>query len=210
MIRYAALSAALMAAALAGGIARGEPRLIGAESVVPINPRSLWSRYVNRRPADGELLGLNPPRISWPYNADFPEDFGDALHMFTLQIAADPDFDEPVVNVSCPFNFHNTLPALEAGRAWHWRVGYDVGTPAERWSRARSFAIAPDAAQWDRSALAEPDLAAMGHPRVLLRPEMMDRLRASAETDPGSQAALEYIRRRADGVLERPWWSDYV
>ncbi|MEA3401842.1 MAG: DUF4962 domain-containing protein [Armatimonadota bacterium] len=183
--------------------------MIGAESVVPVNPRSLWCRYVNWRPADGEVVSVNPPRISWPYNADFPEDFGDALHMFTLQIAADPEFEDPAVNVTCPFNFYNTLPALDAGQTWHWRVGYDVGTAAEGWSDTRSFTIARDAAEWDRSALAEPDLAAMGHPRVLLRPEMMDRLRALAEEDPGSQAALQYIRRSADGILERPWWSDF-
>lgn len=186
-----------------------EPVQIGADSVVPVHPRSLWSRYVNWRPADGEVVDLNPPRMSWFYNADAPEDFGDAMHMFTLQIADDTRFSDPVVDVTCAFNFYNTLPALDPQRRWYWRVGWDVGTERERWSDTRSFTIAPDATLWDRAALAEPELEATGHPRVLLRPEMMDELRALAETDPGSAEALATMRTRADAVLQTGWWNDF-
>ena len=122
--------------------AGGEPVVIGAESVLPVNPRSEWCRYVNWRPADGEIVDLNPPRMSWPYNADAPEDFGDALHTFTLQIADNPEFANPAVDVNCALNFYNTLPALGPARTWYWRVGYDVGTQAEKWSATRMFTIA--------------------------------------------------------------------
>ncbi len=189
--------------------AGGEPIVIGAESVLPVNPRSEWCRYVNWRPADGEVVDLNPPRMSWPYNADFPEDFGDALHSFTLQIADDPEFANPAVDVTCEFNFYNTLPALGPARTWYWRVGYDVGTQAEKWSATRAFTIADGATVWDRTALAEPDLAAMGHPRVLLRSEKMAELRALAQTDPGSRAAFARMQRLADGIIEQPWWADF-
>ena len=100
-----------------------EPIRIGAESVVPVNPRSEWSRYVNWRPADGEVVDLNPPRMSWPYNAGFPEEITDASHLFTLQIADNARFEAPVVNATCEFNFLNTLPALEPQATWNWRVG---------------------------------------------------------------------------------------
>jgi hypothetical protein len=186
-----------------------EPVRIGEESVVPINPRSLWSRYVNWRPADGETVDLNPPRISWPYNADAPEDFGDAMHTFTLQIADNARFDDPAVDVTCPFNFYNTLPALDPAVTWHWRVGWDAGSDREQWSDTRTFEISPDATVWDRSALADVDFAEMGHPRVLLRPEMMDQIRALAETDAGSAAALERMMRDADAILDKPWWDDF-
>jgi hypothetical protein len=49
------------------GSVRCEPIRIGSESLVRENPRSHYSRYVNWRPADGEPVDLNPPRISWPY-----------------------------------------------------------------------------------------------------------------------------------------------
>ena len=52
------------------GSVRAQPVRIGAESVVPENPRSIYCRYVNWRPADGETVSLNPPRVSWPYRAD--------------------------------------------------------------------------------------------------------------------------------------------
>ncbi|HCA46565.1 MAG TPA: hypothetical protein DEP45_04135, partial [Armatimonadetes bacterium] len=186
-----------------------EPIRIGAESVVPVNPRSEWSRYVNWRPANGEVVDLNPPRVSWPYNARFPEEIGDAAHLFTLQIADNERFEAPVVDVTCEFNFLNTLPALNPKATWYWRVGYDVGTEQELWSDTRSFTIAADATVWDRAALAEPDLAAMGHPRVLLRGDRMNELRALADTDAGSAEMLATMRSRADAVLGTGWWSDF-
>ncbi|MFO8078783.1 MAG: DUF4962 domain-containing protein [Armatimonadota bacterium] len=194
----------LFAAALSAA-----PVEIGEESIVPINPRSEWSRYVNWRPADGDTVTLNPPRMTWFYNADAPEDFGDTMHMFTLQIAENPQFDDPAVDVVTPFNFYNTLPALDPRQTWHWRVGYDVGTEREQWSDVRSFEIASDATTWDRSALEDPGLEEAGHPRVLLNPAMIDEIRALAATHEGSAAAFEAMRQAADSVLEKPWWDDF-
>ena len=140
------------------------PVRIGADAVVPLNPRSEYCRYVNWRPADGETVSLNPPRMSWPYRPDWPKNFGDAMHMFTLQISPNPDCSNPIVNVETECNFYNTIPALEPTRTWYWRVGYDAGTAAETWSEVRSFRIADDATVWDRSALAPENLRVPGHP----------------------------------------------
>ncbi len=185
------------------------PVQIGEESVVPVNPRSEGSRYVNWRPADGEVVDLNPPRMSWFYNVNAPEDFGDALHTFTLQIADNPQFNAPVVDVVAPFNFYNLLPALDPASTWYWRVGYDIGEEGGRWSDTRSFTIAPGATVWDRSALVDPGLETMGHPRVLLREDRMDEIRALAQTDEGARDALEFMAGRADSILEQPWWIDF-
>ena len=185
------------------------PVRIGAQSLVPDNPRSHYSRYVNWRPGDGETVTLNPPRMSWPYRADWPENWDSALHTFRLQISSNSDCSDPTVDVTCPFNFYNTIPALTGARKWHWRVGYDVGTEGEKWSKVRSFTIAGDAVTWDRSALAEPRLAERGHPRVLFNRDNLERVRALARTDPGSRASLEYMRAQADSIMNKPWWGDF-
>ena len=41
--------------------------IIGQESRVPADPRQEYARFVRFRPADGQVVTLNPPRFSWPY-----------------------------------------------------------------------------------------------------------------------------------------------
>lgn len=190
-----------------------EPVRIGTEAIVPDCPRSHYSRYVNWRPADGEMVALNPPRISWPYRPDWPNDFSDALYTFNLQISPNPDCSDPVVNVTCPHNFYNMLPALAGERPeqnrWFWRVGYRSARGPVQWSNIRSFTVAERAVVWDRSQLADPGLAKMGHPRILFNVENMDRIRRLSQTDPGSKAALSFLRGRADAIMKRSWWRDF-
>lgn len=187
---------------------------IGTEAILPENPRSHYSRYVNWRPADGETVSLNPPRMSWPYWADWPNNFNDALHMFTLQISPNPDFSNPLINVTCPYNFYNTIPALIKGSTqeqdrWYWRVGYDIGTGKTEWSRIRSFIISKEAVIWDRSKLANPDFVQMGHPRILFNSGNINRIRQLAEKDVGSKAALDFMRNQADQIMRKSWWRDF-
>ena len=188
---------------------RCEPIRIGAEAVVPENPRSRYSRYVNWRPADRETVDLNPPRISWPYWPDWPGNWNSERHTFRLQISSQPDCSQPVVDVACEMNFFNCLPELKGSRQWYWRVGYDLETAQEKWSAVRCFKIADDASVWNRAGLARPDFARHGHPRVLFNRANLDRIRRLQETDPASRAALDSMQRQADRVLERPWWDDF-
>ena len=132
---------------------------IGEESFVQENERSRYNRYVNWRPANNETVHLNPPRISWPYWPDFPNNWNAELHTFQFQISSRDDMSQPIVDVSCDYNFYNTIPALQQGREWFWRVGYDVGTDHEVWSPVRSIKIANNSLVWDRSALAKPGFA---------------------------------------------------
>lgn len=187
-----------------------KPVRIGLEAIVPENPRSHYNRYVNWRPADGETVRLNPPRMSWPYWPDWPNDFRDALYTFTLQISSHSDCSKPIVNVTCPYNFYNMLPALGVGQnRWYWRVGYHDGRDRIEWSQIRSFTISEDAVAWDRSQLANPGLARIGHPRILFNAQNMDRIRRLAQTDAGSKAALDFMRRQADAIMQKSWWRDF-
>ena len=186
------------------------PVRIGPEAIVPESPRSHYSRYVNWRPADGETVRLNPPRMSWPYWPDWPNDFRDALYTFTLQFSPHSDCSNPVVDVTCPYNFYNMLPALGVGQnRWYWRVGYRAGHGRIEWSKIRSFIISKDAVVWDRSHLAKPGLARIGHPRILFNTENIDRIRKLARTDIGSKAALHHLRDQADRIMQKPWWRDF-
>ena len=190
------------------------PVRIGPEAIVPESPRSHYSRYVNWRPADGETVGLNPPRMSWPYWPDWPSNFRDALYTFSLQISPNPDCSDPVVNVTCPYNFYNTIPALvkdstQDQNRWYWRVGYHVGTGRIEWSKIRSFIISEEAVVWDRSKLANPGLAQMGHPRILFNAENLNRIRRLAQTDSGSKAALSHLRSQADSIMRKSWWGNF-
>jgi len=106
------------------------------------------------------------------------------------------------------------LPALVAiqnqeQNRWHWRVGYSDGSGRVEWSKIRSFIISKEAVIWDRSKLANPGLAQMGHPRILFNTENMNRIRRLAQTDAGSKAALRYLCHQADAIMQKPWWRDF-
>ena len=195
--------------ALASGLLHAEPVRIGADVCVPENPRSHYSRFVNWRPADQETVHLNPPRMSWPYGPDWPGHWNSAFHTFRFQISPQPDCSAPVVDVNTQLNFYNTIPPLTEQKQWFWRVGYDVGTKEETWSVVRSFTIAGDAVVWDRSTLAKPPLAELGHPRVLFNKKNLAQVRDLAHTNPESAAALVCLRGQADAILEKAWWDDF-
>ncbi|MHC4187484.1 MAG: DUF4962 domain-containing protein, partial [Planctomycetota bacterium] len=186
-----------------------EPVRIGVESRVEDNERSHYNRYVNFRPANGETVYLNPPRISWPYWPDFGNNWNEERHTFQFQVSSHKDMSEAVVDVDCDFNFYNTLPVLHEEKEWYWRVGYDVGTEKETWSPVRSFKISDDAQVWDRAALGSPNFAEFGHPRVLFNPENIEAIRRFAQTYPGSKAALDYMCGQAESILKKPWWNDF-
>jgi len=98
---------------------------IGAEALLPMDPRQENSRCLGFRPGDGQEVTLNPPRISWPYlpGTLFKASGVPATQKFTLQIAADPGFSKPVVEIEdTPYNYYNFLPPLEGQQTWYWRV----------------------------------------------------------------------------------------
>jgi hypothetical protein len=189
-------------------------RVIDDGCKLPDDERESYSRYVNFRPADGAVVHLNPPRFSWPYLPDtVPESTSVPEQIFTFQISSTQDFsDVHMEGKDVPYNFYNALPALgspSARKKWYWRVGYNVGMKDERWSSIRSFIIDEDAIVWDRSVLADPDLASIGHPRILFNSNTLGDIRLLKDSHPESKVIAEGVRERADEVMSSSWWRKF-
>ncbi len=187
------------------------PITLGPETAVAEDARQVHPRFVGFRPADGQTVDLNPPRMSWPW---YPEVLPDGTpagdRLFTLQIASTPDFTDPeAVAEQVGVNFYNFLPSLEGGDRWYWRVAYDAGTENEQWSETRSFTIAEYAVTWDRSMLTSPTELLGAHPRMLIGGMTLDELRQLGETSERSAELAEYIIAWADRVVEEDWFTDF-
>ena len=187
------------------------PVVLGPETSVPTDSRQIHPRYLGFRPADGQTVHLNPPRISWPwYPGVLEDDTPGGDRRFTLQIASDAQFEEPEFVAEDPgFNFYNALPVLEGAQTWYWRVAYDPGTENERWSETRSFTIAADATTWDRSALADPTALLGDHPRMLLGGASLEEIRGLRDADPRSAELAEFIIDWADRIVEEDWFNNF-
>ena len=91
--------------------------VIGEESLVPPDPRQDYSRFVRFRPADGQVVTLNPPRFSWPFAPGIAATQYDADTLFTLQISKNKSFSKPEVEIKdTDCNFYNFLPGLKGAR----------------------------------------------------------------------------------------------
>jgi hypothetical protein len=78
-------------AGLMTGAAWAAPVVLGPETALDADPRQEFPRLLNFRPADGQIVGLNPPRMSWPWypgsTADGRACGRQALHTADLQYA---------------------------------------------------------------------------------------------------------------------------
>ncbi len=151
----------------------------------PRDERQVHAAWLGFRPADGQAVKVNPPRFSWPYEPGIVAPSGyERNHLFTLQIARRPDMapENILFEAETPLNFLNAIPPLRGGRYLYWRVGWDVGTNAEQWSRVRCFIIEPWTPQWDRSVIATVGERLHGHPRIGFTPDNLEALRAMAPT----------------------------
>jgi len=198
------------AASLSAGAA---PVRLGADCRLEDDPHEYYSRFVTFRPAEGATVHLNPPRFSWPYVPGvFPDENGayPVNQLFTLQIANRPQFDKPNVEIKdTPLNFYNAIPVLRGADKWYWRVGYNIGTEREQWSEVLSFTIAADAAEWDRSALADPAKHLHGHPRILWNAESWPKIKGLQDTDPVSREVAQSAIRAADRDLQAGWYRNF-
>lgn len=201
----------LVSATILSAYGGDEMSMIDERYILPDDDRESYSRYVNSRPADGAVVHLNPPRFSWPYLPDtVPESTRVPEQIFTFQISSKRDFSDLHIDVKdVPYNFYNALPILPSNETWYWRVGYNVGAADERWSETRSFTIADDAEEWDRSGLADPDLASIGHPRILFNPDNLKEIRLLKDSDPESKAIARSMKEQANKIMLSDWWSNF-
>ena len=103
----------------AGGAER-----IGKEALLELPRAALWSKAVNFRPGEGEVVTINPPRFSWSYTPDPAEAGKDvSLKEFQFQVAHDRQFKRLAVNVRTVSNMYNFIRPLKKGLCY-WRVGY--------------------------------------------------------------------------------------
>ncbi len=190
---------------------REEMTVIDDKCALPDNEMERYSRYVNFRPADESTVDLNPPRFSWPYVPDIvPKSTTVPEQMFTFQISNSRDFSDIHIEAKdFHYNFYNALPPLPSGEEWYWRVGYSVGTENERWSAIRSFTIGEDAVVWDRSGLANPDLASIGHPRILFNSDTLKEIRLLKDSDSESGAIARSMKEQADEIMSSDWWNSF-
>ncbi len=181
------------------------PTVFDSSAATPLDEKQVLPQYVTFRPGDGQVCEVNPPRFSWPYVPGVvpPAKGPVADHTFTLRIASDEAMTEPAVDeTGLRINVYNALPVLRGARKWFWRVGYDVGTADERWSRVRSFTLARDAVEWDRTVLKALGKYLRGHPRVLLNRTNTPGLLAAMKAKPECRLIVDTVVRRARRYLK--------
>ena len=94
--------------------------IIGSESdtgILPVDGRWDHPRYLTWRPGHNQKVTINPTRISWPYLPTVTP-WKEREHpstRFRLQIAKNPQFTRPKVDVVTEWNFYNALPKLGSG-----------------------------------------------------------------------------------------------
>ena len=172
------------------------------------------------RPADGAVVAVNPPALSW---------VSDARNLrFSVQWSRSADFSAAVTVDGIPWSVYTHNRPLAPG-VWYWR--YRIVPPKAQpsaWSRARKFTIATDAVEFPQPSTAE--LAARipkDHPRLFVTVRDLPRLRAWAQG--GGAKSWQRVLQRADqllsaeptpeptemGTISNPqtvqfWWSNRV
>jgi len=161
------------------------------------------------------VVTLNPPRFSWPYEPEIiPEKQMPSLPIrkYAFQIAEDIDFQGLLLDVKqTDFNFYNTIPPLPVEKEIFWRVGYYDPTEESRlvWKEVRRFRIESGAVSWDRKKLAEPDLTADQHPRIIFKKGRLDELRAIVGRDAFSKEIYKKVLEDADADLTADWFLKF-
>ena len=148
------------------------------------------------RPAPEEVLQLTPPGFSWRPMKDIAQ--------WEIQVADTEDFSNPHYQAAqIRYNVHCPPTPFEPGR-YFWRYrGLDSNDNPTSWSQSRIFTIAPDATEMPLPA--REDLLSRipsSHPRLFVRPEMMDALRTKARGELKDQ--FERMKVRAEDLLADP------
>lgn len=153
-----------------------------------------WNLAINFHPGDNEVVTLNPPVFSWPYQPSFPYVDYVPARDFQFQISTQSNFGTFLLNVRTPWNFYNFIAPMNTGtNPVYWRVAHIVNGATNFWTAARRFTIAPGAQVWDRSMLANQTyLNTRGqHPYMLF--------------DNSSKAALGAYLTNAQASYQQGW-----
>ncbi len=170
------------------------PNVSGEE--LSVSNRESAVDEVDYHPKDGAVTDTNPPGFVW-----LPEK---NAAVYILQCSHEKDFSSVDYQVNGLYlNVHCPAYVFEA-RTWYWRYTYldDAGNMAQ-WSTVRSFTIPEDAVQFPQPSL-DTVLATLPekHPKILLRPEMLQNVVSELKKDHRSlwNAFLEH----ADQMIKTP------
>ncbi len=147
------------------------------------------------RPFDGFAVSRNPPAFVWRPQKDAAS--------YDLEVSRDASFGSPVAYRGVEFNACCPTQTLAPG-AWNWRFRFVNRKGAtSAWSRVRRFDLEASATPFPmppREAIAARVPTA--HPRLLVRPEQVPALRASAS---GPRAAdFGALTARCERLLLKP------
>ena len=136
------------------------------------------------RPADGSTPDVNPPAFSWSPEKN--------ARGWDIQVASEADFKRVVAENSTEWTAATLAKELAPGD-YHWRYrATNSDGEHSTWSRSRAFIVDAEAPAFPRLPLDDlveriPD----EHPRLFVRPEQRDELRAIAEEQfPEAWAAI--------------------
>lgn len=172
------------------------------------------------RPVDGAVVPLNPPSLTWVHEKQ--------AAAYDVQWAKTPDFEHAATAEMLPWSVHTHHRTLEPGDYW-WRYRkHTRDGNRSAWSRARRFTVPPDAVAFPQPTLEElRRRIGPGRPRLFVRRQDLDRLRAWAAAD-GRDAWQKLIKRAeelvgaeptpepavrasaSDSATRQYWWSNRV
>jgi hypothetical protein len=198
-MRASSYSACLLAGCLALVLAVVEaPQVFGAAAATKRNEPQVSNRTakadeIGYRPADGSTATFNPPSLTWLHEP--------GAQTYTVQWSPKPDFADAVTVDRLPFNTYTHFSPLASGHYfWRYRLATKQGN-VSNWSVARSFTVSSNAVLFPMPTRAQQrERVSREHPRLLLRPEDLPRLRAAAlgnNTAGSGAAAAQFARLRA-------------
>lgn len=173
----------------------GLAAMAGRSETLSVNNRPAQSDEWGYRPADGSTAVMNPPALTWIHDA--------RAASYDVQWARTPDFAGAATATNVPWCVYTHRAPLAAG-TWCWRYRF---TTAKRetsgWSATRRFTVPEGAVLFPMPTRAEqrerlPQL----HPRLFMRPEDLQRLRAAATNGSPATALFKDLRKQADKLIK--------
>ncbi|HOC56025.1 MAG TPA: DUF4962 domain-containing protein [Verrucomicrobiota bacterium] len=185
----------LLALAFASAV---PPRALGAPAPQGTGPlvsnRAAKPNEIGYRPADGAAVYFNPPSLTWLHEP--------GAQTYAVEWSPDARFANAARADHVPFNTYTHHTPLAPGQYfWRYRFTAKAGQ-VSNWSRTRAFVVTSNAVEFPMPTRAQQrERVPAGHPRLLLRPEDLPRLRAAAKPGHGATAEFAKLRAAAERLL---------
>lgn len=171
------------------------PRALGASAPPQgkgplVSNRAAKPDEIGYRPADGAAVYFNPPSLTWLHEP--------GAQTYAVEWSLDAGFANAARADHVPFNAYTHHTPLAPERYfWRYRFAAKAGR-VSNWSLTRTFIVPPNAVEFPMPTRAQQrERVPAGHPRLLLRPEDLPRLRAAAKPGSGHGATAEFAKLRA-------------